>query len=91
MKYFELPVGVVLTGLGNARLIHQGGGVFVCSDAHAPKVFEVAAPEGEALDTSAVPELESIADYGGVWQLGKRDIEQPAPAEEPEPVEEPAE
>lgn len=81
MKTITLPKWAVVSGPGNSRLIHTGNGEFICADEQAPKAIECAVPEGEPVDSSALPELASIDDFGGVWQLGVREIEQPAPEE----------
>ncbi len=86
MKKINLPKWAVVTGMGNARMIHLGNGEFVSADAHAPKVLESAIPNLSVNEADRVTSVQSSdAPYYQTmsWEFGEITVLPPpdAPAE----------
>lgn len=83
MKKIELPKWAVVNGLGNARLIHMGNGVFVSADTQTPKMFESCVPADQAGDTPTGVDASEVTDFQPQWVLGQFPVttEEPLPQE----------
>lgn len=79
MKQINLPKWAVVNGLGTARLIHMGNGVFVSADTQTPAMFESCVPEDQASEAPTGVAATTVEDFQPTWKLGQFPVTTEAP------------